>query len=113
MKKIELISLAGMILMFGQGRAIAAPYSEGGAPRSGLVHRLIHRVAALDLVCGGYEKPGQARACRKTFALVDRLKRLGWCWGSVDRLAADGEKYWLPCWKEPSRPPHQLRGHNT
>lgn len=73
---------------------------EHGAPRTQPLRGLIHQVAAWDLKC--HEARTQVavnRACARRDRLVDRVERMGWCWGSRDSDAALAWYYWLPCSK--------------
>jgi hypothetical protein len=78
--------------------AAACCVSEYGAPRTGPVHEVVHRIAREALTCGG--APTRAimdAACERRNRLMAHAQRLGWCWGSRSGRAVELELYWLPC----------------
>jgi hypothetical protein len=99
MRLINATSITTAIVLIAAPVA-AAQMTEAGAPRRGPIHRLIHKLSALDGACTGNPHPGQEQECRRRDALYDRVERMGWCWGSTHRLVAVAEYYWLRCNKD-------------
>jgi hypothetical protein len=46
---------------------------------------------------GSGNLPETYRACDRRDLIVTEIKKRGWCWGSVDSMAASAEFYWLEC----------------
>ncbi|MDB5692341.1 MAG: hypothetical protein JWO81_1404 [Alphaproteobacteria bacterium] len=83
--------------------AAACCVSEYGAPHTQPVRGLVHQIAVAALRCGGVgTRAAMDRACARRDQLMDRARRMGWCWGSRDPDAADFQLYWLRCSKDRS-----------
>lgn len=115
------IGLTGNSIIPSFGSAGAAYFSSNGIPKAGIrlpsasrdesdlryyplsnyrryparIRPLLQRV---DLEHGRCAGTGHSlRACDRMDRIVRRLERLGWCWGSVDAMAPEADKYWLRC----------------
>lgn len=95
--------LTALFLFLAAATFLAAPaaaccISEAGAPRSGPVHVIIHRIAVAAEKCGGIDTLAAIdRVCARRDRLLERAHRLGWCWGSRDEHDVEFMLYWLPC----------------
>ncbi|HEY1605061.1 MAG TPA: hypothetical protein VGF77_05640 [Allosphingosinicella sp.] len=80
--------------------ASACCISEYKAPRTQPLESLIRRITVLDPICSGtYDIAVKKRTCARRDRLIERVERMGWCWGSHEFEAPRSMFYWLPCRK--------------
>jgi hypothetical protein len=61
------------------------------------IRAVLRRADIENSICRGIPGPDTLRACNRRLKAMQQAEKLGWCWGSEDRLAMAAEEHWLRC----------------